>query len=103
MKNRSDMYFIRRSSCNLGSIGQTRRRLKARLDERLKVKNEEIYSSSIVCHCWSYNHYFDTHLLFSPEEVSCYVFRPETIVANFFHFIVLNVNETPQTGFFKND
>ena len=27
--------------------------------------------------------------LFSPEEGSCYVFRPETIIASFFHSMVL--------------
>ena len=59
IENRSGIYFIPCSSCNLGYIGQIRRRLKTRLDEhRRKVKNEEIYTSSIAFHCWSYNHYF---------------------------------------------
>ena len=48
IENRSGIYFIPCSSCNLGCIGQTRRRLKSRLDEhRRKVKNEEIYSHSL--------------------------------------------------------
>ena len=50
-ENRSGICFIR-CSCNLGYIGQTRRRLKARLDEHChKVKNESIYISSIASHC----------------------------------------------------
>ena len=60
IENRTNIYFIPCSSCNLGYIGRTRWRLKARLDEhRRKFKNEEIYSSSIACHCWSCNHHFD--------------------------------------------
>ena len=60
IENQNGIYFIPLSSCNLGYIGQTRRRLKARLDEhRRKVKNEEVYTSSIASHCWSYNHCFD--------------------------------------------
>ena len=59
-ENWSGICFIPCSSWNLGYIDQTRRQLKDRLNEHLhKVKNEEIYSSFIVSHCWSYNHYFD--------------------------------------------
>ena len=48
------------SAYNLRYIGQTRRQLKARLNEhRCKVKNEENYTSSIASDCWSYSHYFD--------------------------------------------
>ena len=54
------IYFIPCSSCNLSYIGQRRRPLKAWMDEhRRKAINEEIYSSSIVFHCWFYSHYFD--------------------------------------------
>ena len=53
-------FFILYSSCNLGYIGKTRRRPIARLDEhRRKVKHEEIYSSFIISHWWSYNYYFN--------------------------------------------
>ena len=48
------------SSCNFGYIGQTKRCLKDRLDEHCcKVKNEDMYSSSIASFSWSYNHNFD--------------------------------------------
>ena len=57
-ENRSGIYFIPCLSCNLGYIDQTRRQLKDRLNEHLhKVKNEEIYSSFIVSHCWPYIHF----------------------------------------------
>ena len=60
IENRSGIYFIPCSSCNLGYVGQTRRWLKSRLDEpRCKVKKEEINTSSIASHCWSGIHYFD--------------------------------------------
>ena len=60
IENRNGINFIPYSSCNLGYIDKTRRLLKAKLDEhRLKVKNEEIYCSSIASHCWSCNYYFD--------------------------------------------
>ena len=59
-ENRSGIYFIPCSSGNFGSIGQARRRLKARSDEhRRKVIKEEINTSSIASHCWSFSHYFD--------------------------------------------
>ena len=59
-ENRFGIYFIPCSSCNLGYIGQTRRRLKYRVNEhRGKVRNQEISSSSIASHCWSNNHCFD--------------------------------------------
>ena len=59
-------------SCNLGYIDQTRKQLKVKLDEHHhKVKNEEIYSSSITSHCWSYNHFFDfTKANIMPSPIS---------------------------------
>ena len=47
-----DVYFI--------PFGQTRWRLKSRMDEKCrKVKNKDNYNSSIDSHFWSYNHYYD--------------------------------------------
>ena len=53
IENRSGIYFISCAPCNFGCIGLTRRLLKARLNKhRRKIKNEEIFSSSIASHCW---------------------------------------------------
>ena len=49
---RNDIYFVACFSIDLGNIGQIKAWLKAKLDEHhLKIKNEEIYSSSISFNC----------------------------------------------------
>ena len=99
IENRNGIYFIPCSSCNLGYIGQTRRRLKARLDEhRRKVKNEEIYTSSIASHCWSYNHFFDFSKAFivsSPISISHLNFYEAFYILKNSNNIVNDCSSTP--------
>ena len=71
------VYFIPCSLCNLGYIGQKRRRLKFRVDEdRYKVKSEEIQGSSIGFGSYfrSNNEYFGfSYCLFSIEFQSSFL------------------------------
>ena len=58
-ENQNRIYSIPCSYHNLGCTGQTRRRLKAKMDaHRRKLKNRNICSSSIGCRCWPYNYFF---------------------------------------------
>ena len=51
-ENRSGIYFIPRSFCNVVYTGQTGRQLNARFDEHChKGKNEEIHASLIASYC----------------------------------------------------
>ena len=98
-ENPRGIYFIPFPFCNLGCIGQTRKWLKARLDKhRCKVKNEEIYTSSIASHCWFYNHYFDfteAYIVSSPISTSHLNLYEAFYILKNSNNLVKNVSSTP--------
>ena len=102
IENRSGIYFIPCSSCNIGYSGQTRRRLKAKLDKhRRKVINEEINTSSIASHCCSFNHYLDftkACIVFSPFSTSHLNFYEAFYILKNSNNLVNDLFSTPSTS-----